>query len=360
MNARAVALVALVLGGCSNGCSNPFTPLPAPLPPSQPIEGGVQVRVTQNGLKTLTAAARELINGPVANGVSTPPASQDLGIATLYACYRNECFGGAAGCNVDVTINSLTTDTFAPSTVRADINLSGSTTVPLKVPTFLGDITCSLGASTTNGHVVADILVGTSPTTGELTLNLGNIDQVNISPQFNFCNLPGFLQDIIQGAIDFIFTLAGTDFGTILINLFRGPLNDFIQGLLPHPLGIEGALDVRALLSGVVPGVESKLEVKAIRGGYAQTPAKGVSLGVIVGVNADANPATRTGALASEPVRCVPALLPPDLTGKLDRVPGRGTFALPPAGALLGVAHPAGRVIFGVAAAVPHLTCPHP
>ncbi len=348
MNARAVALVALLLGGCSNGCTNPFTPLPAPLPPSQTIEGGVQVRVTQHGLATLTAAARDIINNLVAGGVCIPPASQDLGIATLYACYQNQCAGGAPGCNVHVTINNLTSDTVGSSTVRADVNLSGSTTVPLKVPTFLGDITCDLGVAISNGHIIAEVVVGTSPTTGEITLTLGNIGQVDISPQFNFCDLPGFLQDIIQGAIDFVFTLVGTDFGTILINLFRGPLNDFIQGLLPSPLGLEGVLDVGSFLSTLVPGVEAKLELKAIPGGYAQTPAKGVSVGVIVGINADANPATRAGALASEPVRCVPALVPPDLSGRLTKVPGRNDFSLQPAGAFLGVADPASDVVFGV------------
>jgi hypothetical protein len=348
MNARAVALVALLLGGCSNGCTNPFTPLPAPLPPSQIIEGGVQVRVTQNGLKTLTSAALDIINNLVGSGVCIPQASQDLGIATLYACYKNQCGGGATGCNVAVTINQLTSDTVGSSTVRVDVDLSGSTTVPLKIPTFLGDITCNLGVSISHGHIIADVAVGTSSTTGEITLNLGNIDQVDVSPQFNFCDLPSFLQDIIQGGIDFVFALVGTDFGTILINLFRDPLNNFIQGLLPSPLGLEGVLDVGSLLSNLVPGVEGKLEVKAVPGGYAQTPAKGVSVGIVAGINADSNPATRTGAAASEPVRCVPALPPPDLSGKLMRVPGRNTFSLKPAGAFLGVQDPASDVVFGV------------
>src|SRR5215470_16040131 len=92
-------LVAAVLAnGCSNGCSNPFAPLPAPLPPSQTVEGGVQVRITPKGLGVISSAALDIVNGAVANGVCIPEQSKDLGIATVYACYQNQCGNNGPAC----------------------------------------------------------------------------------------------------------------------------------------------------------------------------------------------------------------------------------------------------------------------
>ena len=351
-----VALLSLASGCSGGGCSG-LTPLPAPIPAAQTIEGGVQVRMTQGGLDVIGAAARDLINSLVAGGVCLPQASQDLLIATLYACYRHEC-GDAPACNVDVSLNRLDVHAQGSSTVRVDVNFDGSTTVPLKIPTFLGDITCDLGVTIRGGRVVADVNLGTSSSTGELTLDLGNIQHLDIEPQFNICNFPDWLQSVVQGIVDFVFWLAGTDFGNILVNLVRDPLNDFVKGLLPSPLGVQGLLDVGALLSGFVAGIDSQIELKASLGGYALTPQNGVSVGLIVGLNADRDPSTR-GAAASEPARCVPALVAPDFTGKLDLVPGRNTFGLAPAGAFLGDGNLGAHVTFGLSETLLNLAGHH-
>jgi MYXO-CTERM domain-containing protein len=346
-------VTALFAGGCSGGCSSVFQPLPKPVPAAQTIEGGVQVRVTRNGLRTITNAAKEIIGNLTRQGICIPrPSDVDLGIlGELRICARGDCAGGATGCRVNVSLGNVATSVVGAQVLRADVTFGGSATVPITyVPPIFDNITCNLGASMSNAHLVVDVRVGTSATTGELTVNLDAVRALDISPSINVCDL-GLPSDVVTFIVDVLLDLLGTDFGLLIVNLITPTIDGFIQGLLPRPLGLEGLVDLGGLLSSIAPGIESKIEVRGVPGGYATLPADGVSVGVIVGMNADRDTATRTGPEASQPSLCVPQWSPPDLAAppmSLSRAPGRQTFSLKPSGAYLGVPDPTQDVIIGV------------
>jgi hypothetical protein len=343
-------------GGCSGGCSNPIKPLPKPFPASQVIEGGVQVRVTQSGMQTVTAYAKDLINNFVqSDGICIPAVIHaDPGTALPYvdACHHNWCRGGAQGCNVNLAVNGLSTSVVNAQTLRGDIQLSGSTAVPIHAYydgfPWIDFGECTLSGTVSNLHAYADINIGTNPATGEVTLALGNLDILDYDLSLDSNTVAC---DIAIAVFDFVQAIAKGWVTNQIEGFIRPKINDLIQGFLPKPLGIEGTLDVGALLSMVLPGAEGTVELHAVAGGYAQLAANGISVGGMVGVNADRDVASRGAADVSQPALCIPQWATPDLAGApygLDKVAGRGTFKLDPANAFLGSPDPASDVAIGL------------
>jgi hypothetical protein len=347
-----VVAVALVVGGCSGGCEGTFDPLPKPIPASQIIEGGVQVRVTKNGLKTIANAARQIIASTIGTtGVCVPYVKENITVGDLEVCYANGCAGGARGCKVNVNVGALTTSTITADTLRANVTFSGSSSIPIRFSNFLGTVTCPSSISLTNARLEVDVRVGTRPTTGELTLNLVRIGPFNINPTLSLCglSLPSAVVDAIVSGV--LAILGETDIGQLIVRFLTPVLNDFIQGLLPNPLGLEGVLNLGGLVGSVLPGINSKIEVRGVPGGYARLPAEGVSVGVIIGVNADRNTATRGASDSSEPALCVPQWSAPNLAAQpwlLPKAPGRQSYSLAPAGAFLGSPDPTTDVAIGL------------
>src|SRR5215470_3324141 len=175
-----VAVIAATASdGCSGGCSSPFEPLPAPLPPTQIVEGGIQVRITRSGLAPVTAALETAVNATLgASGVCIPGAKKiDPGAVLPFIdiCYHtNDCSGGEMGCKLNVSVNSASLAPSDQSTLHADVNINGQATVPIHAYYSLFDVaTCNFAVSVSNSHIVADVDVGIDGSTGEITLHLG-------------------------------------------------------------------------------------------------------------------------------------------------------------------------------------------
>src|SRR6185503_4106071 len=123
------------------------------------------------------------------------------------------------------------------------------------------------------------------------------INQFQLNMNFSGCSL---LSDIANLASDIIDSFVGQ----FIIQLLTPVIDDLLQSFLPNPLGMAGMMDIGALMEGISPGTDGFMEARVVPGGYARLQTGGMSLGVITGLNADEDPATRTPELDSEPHLC--------------------------------------------------------
>jgi MYXO-CTERM domain-containing protein len=326
----ALFIVAMGACGSTGGCScASVQPLPAGgLPAAQTIEGGAQIRVTPHGFQTLTSVLPGLINEQLSAGFCLPGDSVLLGAFSY--CESNS--GGCTnGCRVIPTLNNVTVTPTGTSNLDVKINAK----VHLAMPVSIIGIGCTLTVDVASAQGDVNVGLGTNPTTGELTLSPGAVQNFTFAnPSISGCSIGS---DIVSFVIDL--------FKGTVASAISGELSPAIQNLLPsflpNPLGLVGTLDLGALLSGLIPGAQANLETRLVPGGYATTSANGLNLGVITGLNADSDPSTRQPGQDSQPAACVPPLAAPDLTTLSLTRTSRSTFTLPPATAFTGGADPA-------------------
>jgi hypothetical protein len=326
------------------GCSSPLEPLPAGgVPKDQIVEGAIQVRVSSTGLQTVSAFAAQLIRNMFGAGICLPRQAavfEILGIdTTVRACEEtNMCGGGAQGCKIVASVASVNISTpsaqvvrlsakgitgQAATTVRADVDLGWLGTLRLK---------CAVTLKIKKLDVEADADIGTHASTGEIAVGVRELRALNIDVDLGGCAAAELAGVVING----LELIINTQIGLFVVDLLTPFIDDFIQTLLPSPLGLEGKLDLGALLASFLPGIESTVEVSAIPGGYLTAPNEGISVGLMLGLNADSDPATRDPADDSQPARCVPAWPTPDLSARLGAPNARGHFVIPPVGGFLG------------------------
>ncbi len=324
-----ISIFALVAAGaCSDtsGCNT--APLPGPLPADQTLEGGAQIRVTQQGFQKLTSVVPGLLNSAISGGLCVPSGST---VGAGY-CYENDsqC---KPGCRVDLQLNQTTFSATNAQTLTVAIKLDLDTTIPIDPPSWCFDCSnCYIDAFTSTTSAsddvtgFADIAISTDPATGELDVHLADLRNVNLDGVTlngrggSFCDATAWFADFFK---DY--------FADQIADFVRPKLDDMIRGFLPDPLGLEGVIDIGALLAGISPGSKAGIEARIVPGGFTQVDsgAQGLSLGVITGINSDENPATRDPATDSEPALCVPPILPPDFAAAGLAATARGTFSVP-------------------------------
>jgi MYXO-CTERM domain-containing protein len=356
-----VAAMGLLLGmgcGADAGCGCDIQPLPAGgLPADQTIEGGMQVRVTRNGFDAIEDVVRAVVNDSFGDGLCVGKVGAGILIADVEACYNNSCTGGAQGCQVNISLDDIQMSVPDPDTFHIRVVISADTSIPARLLDPFFDITlasCTLDVDLDMG--IVDLYVGffIDSNTGELDIALQDID-INLSG-FNSSGC-GFISDIL----DFVIDVLSGPIGGFLIDLLTPVIEDLIKGFLPDPLGIEGLLDVGAMIGSVSPGTNALLEAKLVPGGYVSLPAEGLSLGLITGFNADEDIATRTPDLDSEPAFCVPPFAAPDFAAAPHNLAltARNTFKLDPANEFLGQPDPANDLVIGVSETFLDLTGHH-
>ena len=72
------------------------------------------------------------------------------------------------------------------------------------------------------------------------------------------------MSDIASVVVDIL----NSAVGQFVIQLLTPVLDNLVQGLLPHPLGIAGLIDIGKLLAGVSPGTSASMEARLVPGGY--------------------------------------------------------------------------------------------
>lgn len=343
-------LASVAATGCGDlGCN--MTPLPAGgLPRDQTVEGGSQIRVTRSGFDKLTAVVPAAINDLAADGFCVPQGqwgdpSGSWGTGTYYC---NRVVGGACGssrgCDVDLNVDFVNLSVPDTQHLNVAVQIDLYTIVHMDYQVFGADGSCDMVVDGRNVYVNADIVFEIDPADGELRVHLGEINDYDLSGvQFSNC---GAISSFGNFARDFIESW----FGRWIVDYFTPTLDGLIQDMLPDPLGVEGVVDIGAMLAGLSPGTDAELEARLVPGGYVQLRGGGMSLGMITGLNADQNPATRTAALDSEPAFCVPPFAPPNFAAPPASLPAtsRGTFTLVPAEEFLGSPEPADDLVIGV------------
>ncbi|MBA3538562.1 MAG: hypothetical protein H0T79_02955 [Deltaproteobacteria bacterium] len=332
------AVFVIAMGACGNstGCCA-SQPLPGgKLPADQTVEGGAQVRVTQQGFQKLTQLLPAVISEQFAGGFCINKTT----ILASDVCYTNvgQC---APGCKVNVNLTQVQTTVTDNDTLNVKITANADTAVRIDPPLFSA---CTMNITADNLSADLDIGFGIDPTTGELTINLQQINDYDLSGvNYSGCSVISFLADLVTSLLD-------SFLGEFIIDLLTPTINNLIQGFLPDPLGIEGMLDVGNMLSGVSPGTEGYMEARVVPGGYVALQGGGMSLGMITGINADEDPSTRTTDLDSEPARCVPPILAPNFGAPPASLPitSRSTFALLPASEFAGAPDPSADLAMGI------------
>lgn len=343
----------LLVAGCGDfgaGCGCSVQPLPGgALPADQTVEGGGQIRVTQAGFQKINGIVSAVLNDVIGEGFCVPNGSTGytLGTGADY-CMSNPAggaCGNSRGCDVNVAIDQLTVTPINGSdqvNIQVQIDASSIVRVEYRIVGIGGS--CNLGVDAQNLFVDVDIQFGIDPATGELTLELASVNNTDFSGvDFDDC---GILDEIADLAVDILDSFIGE----FIIDLLTPTLDGLIQGFLPDPLGIEGLVDVGGLVGGVSPGTEATMEARMVPGGYVDVNGGGLSLGLITGLNADEDIATRTPDLDSEPHLCVPPIAAPNFAAPPASLPAttRGTFALQAAGAFLGAPEPADDLAIGI------------
>lgn len=340
LNSILSVLFVIGMGACSGstGCCT-FGPLPGgKLPADQTVEGGGQVRLTQSGFDKVSSILPDYLNSSIAGGFCVGGGTA---IGFVDYCSNNDaqCH---PGCHINAGLNTNGLSlSVSNNTLHLHVDANASTNLPLDAG-ILGS--CSMAV--TVDHLIADanIAFGIDPTTGELTVNLQQINSFSFNgAHYNGC---GFLSDIASVVTDVL----NSAIGQFVVQLLTPTLNNLVQSFLPHPLGIAGLVDVGKLLSGVSPGTEATMEARVVPGGYVDLKQNGMSLGLITGINSDWDTSTRTPDLDSEPALCVPPLPAPDFGGPPANlnITSRGTFTLPPVAQLDGNPDPNGDVAIGI------------
>ncbi|MCD6498517.1 MAG: hypothetical protein J7M25_09500 [Deltaproteobacteria bacterium] len=343
----AVAAVAssLLWSACGNGCST-VEPAPAPMPPSQTIEGGFQVRITPQGLDKLTSEIPGLVAAAVQNLAVPEDVLYDGAIGTLTLC--------RGGCPIHISIpqDGVQVKVKDVHTMVVEVSVVADTDLKFEGEPFVGsDFSCSM-AMTTDApdplHVEADIGFLIRDEDGEIRIEVQGIHNVSVSGLNFHVHDCGWLGDVLDwfadglnNLLDYLDSFIGSRIGDWLTNHLLLPwLQSYIDSLLPDPMGIEGQIDLGSMLSQFSPGATGNLELRIVPGGYVNLLQHGISMGVITGLNSDSDPSTRAhtagadGVMAhSAPARCVPRfptfdMQPFVVAGDMTNVAVRKTFAL--------------------------------
>jgi hypothetical protein len=337
----------------------PLAPLPqAGLPKDQIVEGAVQVRLSSAGLTTLNEFAGEIIRTLLGEGVCLPRTTGTFSVIGIQTTVRiceetDQCGGGMQGCRITASVGSTTLNAPSAQLLRlAARNVTGNASTTVRAAVDLGlftvNLSCRVNLKIKKLDLEADVNVGTHESTGGLNVGLADLRTLNIDVDLGGCTAAQLAGLVIDG----LELIINTRLGTAIANLVRPFINDAIQSVLPNPLGLEGALDLGSLLGNVLPGLAGRLEVSAIPGGYLTAPNEGISVGVMVGLNADRDTSTRDPDTDTEPARCVPAWPAPNLQPKLGAANARGHFVVPPVGGFLGEENFGADVAIGISETV--------
>ncbi len=358
------ALGIVFIISCGSSCDSAGCDILAPMPDgnevpmNQTIEGGMQLRITPSGFDKISAIIPGILED-MGDFTVIEESGRTFGSCSSACVKFTACPGG---CNVDMTIppggvvmssNSsmllvdITLDVMFVLDARVEVDIFGFGLI---------DVTCGLQVDTLEDplHMTVGIEPYIRDADGELRLRLVEVSDVSLSGiTFSIagCGIVGdYLDtylDYINQIFDWLDVILGNVITEFIVNNFVLPLmQDFIDDLLPDPLGLEGQFDIGSLLAGFSPGTEGILELRLTPGGYVNLQGNGMSLGVITGVNSDADPTTRSATMDpqtlvrdhSEPHRKMPPMPTPDFSTTLSQapVPRQAAFKIDPSSEMGG------------------------
>lgn len=357
INSALTALFVMAIGGCGGMSSCAGHPLPeGGLPGYQTIEGGAQLRVTPAGFAKLASLLPGLINSALTGGFCVGPRD----VANVNFCSRipGGACGNQPGCSIGVGLvpGSVQLSPKDPGTLHIQASVKVDARAYVKIKLGFTKLECDAMRVHSDGIAVgADIETKISEADGSLSVRIARVTNFDAGAiQLSECSI---ISDI-AGA--FVSVFAG-QISDAAIRTMTPLLQTAFQKFVPDPLGLQNAADISRLLGTNAAG-PAVLETRLVAGGYANFSGNGLSMGVITGINSDADPTTRepqqTGTVrrASEPHRCSPALpvvdlgAPPLSLSAVNRSAiGNGpVFALRPAAEFTGAADAGSDLTVGV------------
>jgi hypothetical protein len=305
---------------------------------SERLENGTQVRLSESGIEFLEQTAPGLLAdmmGPGGLTFDIPPtcdAVDQWPVGTVDVCGEGDpgnCVGDQPPCSISADIQSIDIVPNDPpgDELAVEVRLNVWSPTPLKTH---DGMTCDIDVDMSRGsrdHIRVQTTVTfrqdtqsnrTAIDVADLTIPDGDIedDDIDISGGF-YCWI---IETFAEGTI---------------VDEIRGQLNDQVQPMIQEnlctacdqgepcpglstcdgqvcqedsgegcvmPLGMEGRLDLGAMMASIAPGKQADLDLHLWAGGYSYTDNNGVSLGVL------------TGARTPEHDECVPLREPPDMT----------------------------------------------
>lgn len=328
---------------CSGGGCSEIEPLDSPLPPSQVIENGVQIRITQTGFDTIKTILPQFVEGelghiPFIPGFWVGDSGHSYGI--------DFC---PLGCGIDIsnvdlnfTLKDNTDDSNNITQCKDGImSQSDCDEVWADVDTniYLGfDIDVYFAGANITDNCEIDIGFQNDPFEGTIALGLRTRPEdgylrmdINSVTRLDLGGLSASLEDCIPIVDDFLNALILDNIGQYIemVQAFVGDaivdwvanniviplLQPTIDKLIPD-VGLEGQIDVGKFLADAgFTGVKGNLEMKMISGGYVDIKNGGITAGIITGFNSDSDPDTRGETLDSYGVaehsqgsRCIPPI----------------------------------------------------
>ncbi|MEO6952824.1 MAG: hypothetical protein ABI321_13545 [Polyangia bacterium] len=350
-NVVAIAILVGIGSGCgsTNGCAS-LKPLPAGLTPfgvpnSQVIEGGMQARLTEPGLQKFSTVIENQLASSLMSATSCLIAQNKLvgnignTFGWLVLCPDTPAACSAPACGASVVFDS--SQRAAPWNIQDGVDkidfamadgtnpvLNVEASFDLDVPVVVdyglplgNEHKCTIEAYTAHYkgdaskktfHFTAPIQLGIDPTTGKLKLTTGalQIDSLGLQIQFNNC-ISSTLDTLLSDVLDSVFNALDSSVGNFLLNLgaqlLQPQIDAFVQSLLPDPLGLAGTIDTSVALASYSPPATAGLETYIVPGGYVTAKDRGLTLGILAGMNSDHDPSTRAATTSSEPDPCVPS-----------------------------------------------------
>jgi hypothetical protein len=334
-------VMAMVVGalmsacGAIDGCAG--EPLPGgSLPRSQTIEAGAQVRLRPAALERLATRVEPVVPvavciGPGQSGDPTFTGARYCGTNQAATPTIPDVCGAELGCNAVLALRSGTVLTsHAGGVVRVGMRVDLQTTVPMTGAIVSVPFTCSATASVVNASISADVRLSVDAQTGALTAQGPGVTLINQSSvDLGGCTVVGDIAGL-ESAI-------ANDILSAIDQEVRMALDAEIAELLATGVPIAARVDTTGVFADRA-AVATAIELSTATGGVVATDNAGITFGINVGVNSDADPTTRESTNASEPAACAANLAAPDLAASPWSLVGtsRETFTVAPSGGMLG------------------------
>ncbi len=219
-------------GGCGGGLITPIAggfPIPPRAMTEQRIPHALQLRISDQGLRSIETIGPSLLGGFLGSGINIPQSSMSLGLCNAVIC-------ASGTCTVNVRLADMRPFQLGflpPDKIRAQIRLVIQSQAPNHIPIRCGILSTNLSVDTTRGarpHIGLETAIALRRDTHPERLGYTRADLVAVAAGGQVvAEIMG--EGIEDADISFSGILGG------LLNLFRGQLTGLITGQLTGALG---------------------------------------------------------------------------------------------------------------------------
>lgn len=277
-----LAVVVVVLAGCTDFGLGAPTGGESPVDAGQTIANGASLGLSADGL----AKIFEVAEARIAERLTTKGCIGPQGGGSFSACTGDDgtC---SPGCEVDYVPTGVSVAMTGPTTIDVDVRLSLST----RIATIAGGIPCAINVSVDEirfrGNatlsVIGDELVAPFAVT---TVTFGEATYTGCG-----AGVAAFVDQFLEGSVS-----------NPLADAVAGAVGSATASLLAVPQNVNGTFDITALLTGSSTGTSAATHIgpsapTTLNGGFATAVATGFSTAVNActsGLTAPATPASVT------------------------------------------------------------------